>query len=58
MDTIYATGPVFAAHGFPSQRSAVDRTLNTSEAFGDEAGIVVFDPCLNVNVTVPSLTPA
>lgn len=57
VDTIYATGPVFAAHGSPSQRTVVDRDVNTSEAFADEAGIVVFDPCLNVNVEVPALGP-
>jgi len=55
---LYATGPVFTAVSGIDTRSTIDRSDNTSIAYADEAGIVVFDPCVNGNVTVPSLIPA
>lgn len=55
---IYATGPVFTAVSGVDTRGTIDRSDNTSISYADQAGIAAFDPCVNIQVTVPSLIPA
>lgn len=41
----YATAEVYAEVGQRETRQTIDRTVNTAEAWAEEAAIVVFDPC-------------
>jgi hypothetical protein len=41
----YATGEVYAQVGLRETRMSVQRPINTAEAWAEEAGVVVFDPC-------------
>lgn len=49
---IVGTGEVWAALGLIDSRDWVDRRDNTAEGWADLAGIAVFDPSVNVAVTV------
>lgn len=50
---IWATGPVWAGASVPTVHAAVGHRTNDDEAFALRAGIVAFDPCINLSLTVP-----
>jgi hypothetical protein len=52
--TLNATGEVWAAVGQRETFDDVDRAVDTAHAFAEEAGVVAFDPCFNVSVTLPT----
>jgi hypothetical protein len=43
--SLFATAEVFAASGFRTPLSGVERTQNTLTAWADEVALAVFDPC-------------
>lgn len=49
---LHATGEVFAEVGGRATLNSVDRNVNTRFVTAEELGIVVFDPCFNISVTV------
>lgn len=50
---VWATGPVWAGTSVPDVHAAVGHRTNDDEAFALRAGIVAFDPCVNISLTVP-----
>lgn len=51
-DSIHVTGEVFAAVSPVETRSALDRSVNTYEAYAEQIGLAVFPPCFNIVVGV------
>jgi hypothetical protein len=49
---LHATGEVYAETAGAGTLNAVDRNVNTRYVTAEELGIVVFDPCFNISVTV------
>lgn len=50
---VWATGAVWAATSVPDVHAAVSHRVNDDTAFALRAGIVAFDPCINLTLTVP-----
>lgn len=52
LDGIYGTGPVFANHEPYAVLEDVERSDNTLTVRAEGIGIVAFDPCANIHVTI------
>lgn len=52
LEGIYGTGPVFANHEPSMVLSDIDRSVNTGTVRAEGIGIVAFDPCVNIHVTI------
>lgn len=52
LDGIHGTGPVFANHEVVEVFSDVERSQNTLTVRAEGIGIVAFDPCANIHVTI------